>query len=967
MKKLYFLLSTILITQFAVSQPANDDCANAEFINVTTDFTAVNFEISTAVINNEVGCDGDTAADFADIWYDFNMPINGNIFIDGTSSWNRFALYDTCGGTQIQCGTADELYSGLTAGTNYKLRVYRTAALATNTSYLNFSIKAYPEVANDDCASAQTLTVTTEETIVNFEIGGATVNNEEGCTGTTSDYIDIWYDFNMPVNGNLFIAGTTSWNSFALYDTCGGTQIQCGSSDELYSGLTAGTNYKLRLFRTVALADNTYLNFSIKAYPEVANDDCASAENITVTTEETIVDFEIGGATINNEEGCAGTTNDYVDLWYDFNMPVNGNVFIAGTSTWNNFALYDTCGGTQIQCGSSDELYSGLTAGTNYKLRLFRTVALADNTYLNFSIKAYPEATNDDCASAENITITTEETTVDFEIGGATINNEEGCIGTTSDYVDIWYDFNMPFNGNVFVAGASTWNNFALYDACGGTQIQCGSSDELYSSLTAGANYKLRLYRTVALADNTYLSFSIKAYPEALNDDCASAQTLTVTTEETTVDFEIAGATINNEEGCTGTTNDYVDIWYDFTMPVNGNLYIEGAINWNNFALYDACGGTQIHCGSTNELIGNLSSGTNYKLRVFRTIANAENNYLAFTIQAYENVTNDDCASAEDITVTTTETTIDFEIGGATINNEVGCTGAVDDYVDIWYNFTMPVNGNLYVDASINWNQLALYDSCGGTQIQCDDTNQLFTGLSATVDYKLRLFRTENSADNTYRSFTIQAFEIINNDDCASAENIIVTETPTTVNFGIGGATINNEIGCTGTTAQDYADVWYDFTMPIDGYILIDGNIGWNNFALYDACNGNELGCFSNEGTIAGLTNGTEYKLRVFRTLALADNESYKNFTIQSTKTLSTNISSLENTIHVYPNPADTVITISNINNTSISSIELFNMLGKKVLKTKSETIDVSSFQIGIYLLKIETEKGQVTKRIVIQ
>jgi len=847
MKKIYILLSTLLITQLAVSQPANDDCANAEFINVTTDFTAVDFDISTAVINNEVGCDGDTAADYADIWYDFNMPINGNIFIIGTSSWNRFALYDTCGGTQIQCGTGDEMYSSLTAGTNYKLRVYRTAAYATNATYTNFSIKVFPEVANDDCASAQTLTVTTDETSVDFEIGGATINTEEGCTGTTAEYADIWYDFTMPVNGNLYVHGTLSWNQFALYDACGGTRIQCGNSNELFTDLTATTNYKLRVFRILETADNdSYKSFTIQAFESVTNDDCASAENIVVTTAVSTVNFEIGGATINNEEGCTGTTAEYADIWYDFTMPVNGNLYVDATVNWNQFALYDACGGTRIQCAPTNELFTDLTATTNYKLRVFRTLETADN--------------------------------------------------------------------------------------------------------------------------NSYKSFTIQAFESVTNDDCASAENIMVTTAISIVNFEIGGATINNEEGCTGTTADYADIWYDFTMPVSGNLYVDGTLSWNQFALYDACGGTRIQCGDSNELFTDLTATTNYKLRVFRTLETADNNsYKSFTIQAYENVTNDDCASAEDITVSTAEITIDFAIGGASINNEVGCTGTVDDYADIWYHFTMPVNGNLYVDASVSWNRLALYDSCGGTQMQCSSANQLFTGLSAAVDYKLRLFRTENNVDNAYRSFTIQAFEIINNDDCASAENISVTNTPTTINFGIGGAAINNEVGCSGTTAADYADVWYDFTMPIDGYLFIDGTLSWNNFALYDACNGNELGCFEDEGTIAGLTMGTTYKLRVFRTLALADNESYKSFTIYSSKTLSTNSNTLENSIQIYPNPADTEINISFSENQTITAIKIYDMLGKNVLTTKAKTIDVSDFQTGIYLVKITTKKGQVTKRLVIQ
>ncbi|QRM89059.1 T9SS type A sorting domain-containing protein [Lacinutrix sp. WUR7] len=707
-------------------------------------------------------------------------------------------------------------------------------------------------------------------------------------------------------------------------------------------------------------------------FAQPANDDCSSAALITVTNTATNFTFDINTALVNNQTICS-STEDFADVWYEFSMPYDGNIHVDGSLFWNGFALYDSCGGAEIDCGSSSTLFTNLLSGNTYFLRIYRTAATASNTtYQNFSIKAFPTATNDDCTSSTNIAISTASTTVNFEIGGASINNEIGCNGTTAfDYVDIWYDFNMPVNGNVYIDAGINWNNIALYDTCAGTEIQCGSSNELITGLTAGTNYKLRIFRTTPNVNKTYLSFNITAYEEATNEDCISSENITVSTTIATINFDIAGASINNEIGCSGTTTqDYTDIWYDFTMPVNGNLFINGAINWNNFALYDACGGTEIQCGAANELIENLTSGTNYKLRVFRTLARTpENGYRSFTIQAFENATNDNCVSSENINVSTTEATINFDIAGASINNEVGCSGTTpSDYTDIWYDFTMPVNGNLFVNGAINWNNFALYDACGGTEIQCGATNELIENLTSGTNYKLRVFRTlPRTTENGYRSFTIQAFEIINNDDCTSAENITVTNTPTTVNFGIAGASINNEVGCSGTTAEDYADIWYDFTMPIDGYIVIDGSLSWNNFSLYDACSGNELGCFSSQGNIAGLTSGTTYKLRVFRTLALANNDGYKSFTIHSTETLSTNNTALEDNIHVYPNPADAILNIASSKNQTISSISLFNILGKKVLTTKAETMDISSYPSGIYLLKIATEKGEVTKKIVIQ
>ncbi|MFD2823797.1 T9SS type A sorting domain-containing protein [Lacinutrix iliipiscaria] len=74
----------------------------------------------------------------------------------------------------------------------------------------------------------------------------------------------------------------------------------------------------------------------------------------------------------------------------------------------------------------------------------------------------------------------------------------------------------------------------------------------------------------------------------------------------------------------------------------------------------------------------------------------------------------------------------------------------------------------------------------------------------------------------------------------------------------------------------------------------------------------------------------------------------------------------LSNTsISVYPNPTSHYINIDTA--LEISSVEIFDILGKKVLTTKNTRIDVSHFQKGLYLMNIFTKKGKLTKKIVIE
>jgi len=72
-----------------------------------------------------------------------------------------------------------------------------------------------------------------------------------------------------------------------------------------------------------------------------------------------------------------------------------------------------------------------------------------------------------------------------------------------------------------------------------------------------------------------------------------------------------------------------------------------------------------------------------------------------------------------------------------------------------------------------------------------------------------------------------------------------------------------------------------------------------------------------------------------------------------------------ESTISVYPNPASDYLYVSTKN--QIISVEMFDILGKKVSQVlNGNQIPVSNLQSGIYLVKVYTDKGHVTKKIVI-
>ena len=71
--------------------------------------------------------------------------------------------------------------------------------------------------------------------------------------------------------------------------------------------------------------------------------------------------------------------------------------------------------------------------------------------------------------------------------------------------------------------------------------------------------------------------------------------------------------------------------------------------------------------------------------------------------------------------------------------------------------------------------------------------------------------------------------------------------------------------------------------------------------------------------------------------------------------------------LSVYPNPTTNSWNVST-NNVRIDSINVFNILGKRVISLKpntmSATIDATNLTTGIYITKIRTELGTETKKL---
>lgn len=87
------------------------------------------------------------------------------------------------------------------------------------------------------------------------------------------------------------------------------------------------------------------------------------------------------------------------------------------------------------------------------------------------------------------------------------------------------------------------------------------------------------------------------------------------------------------------------------------------------------------------------------------------------------------------------------------------------------------------------------------------------------------------------------------------------------------------------------------------------------------------------------------------------------SYNINDCKTASVEENITEN-VTVFPNPTTATLEISGIE--TPQELTVFSIVGKQVLQAKNtKTIDLSVLNKGVYLLKIKTDKGQTTQKII--
>lgn len=182
----------------------------------------------------------------------------------------------------------------------------------------------------------------------------------------------------------------------------------------------------------------------------------------------------------------------------------------------------------------------------------------------------------------------------------------------------------------------------------------------------------------------------------------------------------------------------------------------------------------------------------------------------------------------------------------------------------------------------------------------------------------------------------------------------------------------NNE----NNTAFSDSEDWYKFTSPRNGELEIvikDGNDdvfgNLETLELYD----NSLNLINASNIVeSGLTKTYKYSNFNFSGndfgIKIQGNcVSYQLSWSVDDSTLNIENYNLDNLIKLYPNPVSDYFNITINNNLNIEKVEFIGITGKLIKETNfiNNSISIQNLKNGIYFVKIYSDKGIITKKII--
>ena len=233
---------------------------------------------------------------------------------------------------------------------------------------------------------------------------------------------------------------------------------------------------------------------------------------------------------------------------------------------------------------------------------------------------------------------------------------------------------------------------------------------------------------------------------------------------------------------------------------------------------------------------------------------------FSLSVFVYAQPANDDCANAIDIGDISSTQTLNADFTLATESMDASCEMANNNNRDLWYMAMMPFDGNILVDGISGIDRVTVFTQCGGVEISCQVGDQLITALTGGQVYLLRFSTTLSNHSTTPE---VTAFALAGNDNCQGATTINDLTAEQNVQLDARMATQSLSLPCDPANISS-VDLWYAFTMPFDGRIIVDGVSALIRIGVLQGCGGmmTEIDCKTAGGFFDDLSGGELYYLR---------------------------------------------------------------------------------------------------------
>jgi hypothetical protein len=712
--------------------------------------------------------------------------------------------------------------------------------------------------ANDTCSMA-TVISSVPFTSAPQNLSGATADQDISCNSSASAGTDfgVWFTYTATTTGTIALGQPSGPDTATAVftGTCGAlTEIACSDPSSFNFSATAGTQYYI-LVGVWSAGDisTTPLVLTLDTVAAIANDTCESA-TVVNTSPYSSSPILLSGATSDPDVSCNSTSATVLNngVWFTYTATASGNVVLnqpQGPDT-ATAVFTGACGGlTEIACSDPANFNFAATAGTQYYILIgaWGSSPSTSTTPMVFTLEVIVPISNDVCGTAS--VIPSLPFTDAYQINRASADIDVSCNSDTATGANnsAWWTYTAT------TASALTFSDDDVTDtvlaaftgSCGSlTQIACNDEPQKISIVAnPGTQYYFMtaVYSATPSGSSSTIAVSLvsSAIPSVpANDTCANATAISslpfdsgnvnnfLATDDDSVTCNLDGVAARQ------------GLWFTYTPSSDCimSLSESGPLDTVKTIFTGSCGSlVETECFDA-ELgsLANLSSGTQYFILVSiwnNTASTAADDYYRLQATCSMPVANDLCSNATPISVGQTVTG-----GTATVSGtaDSDCTIAERD---VWYVLNASVAGNYTFAGSVpsgtdtDGVALALFDACGGNELDCDNpgfgTTTLNISLSAgqTVYLRVARYADATTPDGTgIFSVTLTGPASADSTCCRGTTCTLTSSGSCTAPAGVGVSFVSASSTCnasgTNTSPCCYADFNKDGSRNIDDIFI---------------------------------------------------------------------------------------------------------------------------------------------------